>query len=266
MDKTLISAIIIARNEEESIGRCIESLRNCIDEIIVIIDDRTTDRTEDIVKEKKVFYEIRKWNGYVKAKEYALSLTSYNWILWIDADEALTESLSNEIKLLKKNSSEYSAYTIPRKAYFLNKWIKYSGWYPGRVTRLFNKNMVNFKDKDVHEHLIVKGNIGQLQNDIEHWTDPTLEHYFTKFNLYTTLAAKEMAEKKKRATYSDLLIRPAFIFFKMFILKRGFLDGLHGFILAIFSSVYVFAKYCKLREINTNIWRDNDNRNNTQHS
>jgi len=264
MNNISISAIIIAKNEEENIGRCLDSLKSSVDEIIVIIDDCSTDNTLQIVKNKEVKYEVRAWQGYVKTKQYAIKQAANDWILWIDADEALTAELSDEINKLKGNMSRFSAFSIPRRAYFLNKWIKYSGWYPGKVIRLFNKNMVKFKDKDVHEHLVVEGPLGELKNDIEHWTDPTIEHYFNKFNLYTTLAAREMSESNKKAGYSDIILRPAFLFFKMFFLKRGFLDGLHGFILAIFSSVYVFTKYCKLKELNTGRWKD-DYRNNSKH-
>lgn len=264
MDKISISAIIIARDEEENIERCIRSLQGCVDEIVVIIDDRTTDRTEEFIKNLNVIYKVRKWEGYVKSKEYALSLTSHEWVLWIDADESLTKDLRDEINERKQRLSDFAAYTVPRKAYFLNKWIRHSGWYPGRVTRLFNKILVTFTEKDVHEHLIINGKTGQLMNDIEHWTDPTIEHYFKKFNIYTSLAANELAIKGKKASVSDIIVRPAFLFFKMYFLRQGYLDGLHGFILAIFSSAYVFTKYCKLKEINSTGWRD-DHRYNTQH-
>ena len=196
-----------------------------------------------------IIYSVIKWKGYAKTKEYAVSLTSNDWILWIDADEELTTGLSEELIAFKNKPPECTAYRIPRKAYFLGKWIKYSGWYPGRVTRLFDKNVVNFNENDVHENLIVKGEVGELNNDINHYTDPTIAHYFVKFNRYTSLAAEELFNKGKSFLISDIILRPLFIFIKMFIVKRGFLDGVHGFILAVFSSAYVFTKYCKLWEL-----------------
>ena len=247
-----ITSITIAKDEEQNIGRCIDSLKSCVDEIIVIIDSETKDNTVKIVKEKDVHFEICPWQGYSQTKQYAVSKASNNWILWIDADEALTPELCREISELKQKEFEFAAYSIPRKAYFLGKWIKHSGWYPGRVVRLFNKNNASFSDKDVHEHLIINGSTGLLNNDLEHWTDPSIEHYFKKFNRYTSLAANEMALKNKTVSIKDIILRPAFIFFKMYFLKLGFLDGLNGFILAIFSSVYVFTKYCKLKEIKNN--------------
>ena len=248
-----ISSIIIAKNEELCIHRCIESQQKCIDEIIVIIDEDSEDKTLDIVKSfPGIKYSVAKWKGYVKTKEYAVSLTSNDWVIWIDADEELTSGLSEEIIAFKNKQPDYTAYSIPRKAYFLGKWIKHSGWYPGRVSRLFNKNEVKFDEKDVHENLIVEGKIGKLNHDINHYTDPTISHYFVKFNRYTTLAAEELFNKGRPFLISDILFRPVIIFIKMFIIKRGFLDGVQGFILAVFSSAYVFTKYSKLWELRKN--------------
>ena len=249
-EKIKISSIIIAKNEENNITRCIESQLNCIDEIIVIVDSGSTDKTLDLIKSYNIKYEVVDWMGYAKTKQYAVSLTSNKWILWIDADESLTHALSDELKKFKETEPQYSAYSLPRKAFFLGKWIKHSGWYPGRVTRLFNKENAYFSDSDVHEHLIVNGNTGELKNDIDHYTDPSIEHYFHKFNRYTTLAAEELNRKNRKAGLNDILIRPVFLFFKMYIIRKGFLDGLHGFILAIFSATYVFIKYSKLWELN----------------
>ena len=244
-----ISSIIIAKDEEKNIGRCIQSQVDCIDEIIVLVDEHSKDSTLQIVKSfSTVKYEIVKWQGFSATKKYAVTLTSNDWIFWIDADEVLTPGLSKELIEFKKSEAECDSYSFPRKANFLGRWILHSGWYPGRVTRLFNKNKITFSDNDVHEHLIIKGKVGAFKNDIEHYTDPDIKHYFEKFNRYTTLAAEEMDKKGKSFKVSDLVIRPIVIFIKMFIIKRGFLDGIQGFILAVFSSAYVFTKYCKLWE------------------
>ena len=143
----------------------------------------------------------------------------------------------------------FHAYTVPRLANFLGRWIKHSGWYPGRVTRLFNKKFARFSQKDVHEDLIVDGKTGNLNGNLLHYTDPSIKHYFQKFNNYTSLAAEELIKKNKKFSVSDIILRPFFIFIKMYFLKMGFLDGIQGFILAVFSSAYVFTKYCKFWEI-----------------
>ena len=246
-----ISSIIIARDEETNIARCIKSQINVVDDIVVIIDSRTKDQTMQIASSfQNVNCEIVDWKGYAGTKIYALSKTKYDWVLWIDADEEITPELAEELKQFKQSALEYHAYDAARRAFFLGKWIKHSGWYPARVTRLFNKKYVSFNEKEVHEHLKVEGVVGKLQNDLNHYTDPSIEHYFTKYNSYTSLAAKELFEKGNRATVIDILIRPIFLFCKMYIFRLGFLDGLHGLILAVFSSSYVFTKYCKLWELN----------------
>ena len=251
-----ISSIIIAKDEEKNIGRCIQSQLNCIDEIIVLIDDRTKDSTPEIVKSfSKVKYEIVKWQGFSAAKKNAVALTSNDWILWIDADEALTSELVKELIEFKKSVPKYDSYSFPRKATFLGRWILHSGWYPARITRLFNKNKITFSSNDVHEHLVVTGKTGNFKNDIEHYTDPDIKHYFEKFNNYTTLAADELVKKGKSFKVFDLIFRPMAIFIKMFFIKRGFLDGIQGFILAMFSSAYVFTKYCKLWERKINRYK-----------
>ncbi|MHB9039217.1 MAG: glycosyltransferase family 2 protein [Melioribacteraceae bacterium] len=250
-DLIQISSIIIARDEELNIHRCIESQLAVVDDIVILVDSRTKDDTVQIASSyTKVNCEVVEWNGYAKTKTLALSKTKYDWILWIDADEELTSELTEELKTFKTVKPQFNAYDIARRAFFLGKWIKHSGWYPARITRLFNKKVVNFNEKEVHEHLNINGETGHLKYDLNHYTDSSIEHYFTKFNLYTSLAAKELSEKGKRAGLNEILFHPVFLFLKMYIFRLGFLDGLHGFILAIFSSAYVFTKYCKLWELN----------------
>ncbi len=259
-----VSSIIIAKNEEANIARCIESQLPCIDEIVLLVDSATTDNTVEIARRyEKVKVEISDWLGFAATKQKAVELTSNDWVLWIDADEELSKELCEEINSLKrKEKIEEAAFKIPRKAFFLGRWIKHSGWYPGYVTRLFHKEKAKFNENNVHEGLRIKGKVGVLKNDIYHYTDPNITHYFEKFNNYTSLAAKELYAKNRKASLNDILLRPLFLFVKMFILKRGFLDGLQGFVLAVFSSVYVFTKYLKLWELNKGFAK-NENRNNS---
>jgi glycosyltransferase involved in cell wall biosynthesis len=246
-----ISSIIIARDEENSIRRCIQSQTGVVDDIVVVVDSRTTDNTSSAALSfPNVYCETVEWSGYAGTKNYALSKTKYDWILWIDADEEITEGLANELRLFKSEVPTCSAYKIPRRAFFLGKWIKHCGWYPGYVTRLFDKKAASFSANKVHEGLIFSGNTGALKNDLNHYTDPTIGHYFSKFDLYTSLAAEELNERGVKSGLNDLLLRPLFMFMKMYIFRSGFLDGIHGLILSVFSSAYVFTKYCKLWELN----------------
>lgn len=247
-----ISSIVIAKNEENNISRCIRSQIDCIDDIIVVVDDKTTDSTIDKIKEfPLVRFEVIKWRGYSATKKYAVELTKYDWVFWIDADEEITNELLSEIIEFKNSEIvESSAFQVARRAYFLDKWIKHSGWYPGYVTRLFDKTKCRFNDNSVHENLIVDGKISKLKNDLNHFTDPNIHHYFEKFNNYTTLAAIELNKKNKKVGLNDILLRPLFLFSKMYIFRLGFLDGIHGFMLAIFSATYVGVKYAKTWELN----------------
>ncbi len=247
-----ISSIVIAKNEEQNIARCIESQLNCVDEIIVFVDETTTDKTLEIARNfAKVKAETVRWRGFAKTKQAAVKKACYDWIFWIDADEAVSEELCKSLNEFKNKKPVFDVYKIPRKANFLGKWIKHGGWYPAYVARLFNKNKVSFNLNEVHEGLDFTGRTGILNGDLLHFTDPNIFHYFEKFNRYTTLAANELAEKKgKKTSALDIFFRPSFLFFKMFILKAGILDGFHGFILAVFSSFYVFVKYLKVWEIN----------------
>ncbi len=245
-----LSSIIIAKNEETNIQLCIESQLKCIDDIVIIVDSESTDGTLEIIKKyEQVNFEITDWKGYSGTKQFALTLVKNNWVLWIDSDEEITNELSEELIRFKNTDPSEKAFSLARRAFFLGKWIKHSGWYPGRVVRLFNKNFAQFSNKEVHEFIEVNGEIGKLENDINHYTDPNIFHYFEKFNKYTTLAADELSIKNKKAGLLDILIRPTLLFTKMYVVRRGFLDGIHGFILAMFSATYVFVKYLKIWEI-----------------
>jgi hypothetical protein len=153
--------------------------------------------------------------------------------------------------MLRKDDERIVGYSVARKAYFLGRWIKHCGWYPSRVTRLFRRGKGRFSENRVHEQLELQGDVGILRNDLLHFTDPSLQHYFAKFNKYTSLAAEDLRESGRSFGFYDVLLRPPFTFFKMYVLKRGFLDGMQGFILCVLSSLYVFTKYIKLWELGT---------------
>ncbi|MBX3008727.1 MAG: glycosyltransferase family 2 protein [Melioribacteraceae bacterium] len=248
--KIKLSSIIIARDEERNIERCIASQIGIIDDIVLIVDSRTIDSTVEIAKKfSEVNVEIAEWSGFSSAKTLALEKTKYEWVFWIDADEELTELLKKEVEDFKDSAPQFDIYDVPRKAYFLGKWIKHCGWYPGRVPRLFNKSKISFNQKSVHEGLTGYNKVGHFKYDLNHYTDPNIEHYINKMNHYTTLAAKDIITQDKPVGLVDLIIRPLFIFIKMYILRLGFLDGFHGLVLSLFSAHYVFIKYSKVWEL-----------------
>ncbi len=241
-----ISVIVITKNEAHNIDECLRSVEWSDD--IVVVDAESKDATVEIAKihTEKVF--IKPWLGFAAAKQFAVEETKYDWILWLDADERVTQELAIEIqRRIEKNPKE-AAFTAARRAYFLHRWIKHSGWYPGRVPRLFHKQRAEFNDAAVHEGLNIHGKIGELKNDLLHFTDPNLYHYVTKFNRYTSLASNDLLKNGKSFKKSDIPVRPCWQFIKMYFLRRGFLDGTQGLLLAMLSSAYVFTKYAKLWE------------------
>ena len=251
-----LSVIVITRNEERNLADCLETT-NWADEIVVV-DSASQDKTIEIAHRYTQKVYVRPWDGYAAAKNFALQQCTGDWVLWIDADERLTTELANEIQaLVKKEDNSFAAFEFPRKAFFLGRWIKHCGWYPGYVVRLFRRSAGSFSNSKVHEYLQVEGNVGRLRNDLLHYTDPNLWHYFEKFNRYTTLAAEGLAEDGSSFSLTQVTIRPAWLFIRMYVIKRGFLDGLEGFILSVLSSCYVFTKYAKLWELTIRNKRSN---------
>jgi len=245
--KTL-SVITVTLNEERNIAACLASVRWANE--LIVVDSGSTDRTIEIAKQYASSVLTVEWQGYGATKNYALDQASGEWVLWLDADERVTPELAEEIKsVIARQDDRKAGYTVARRAYFLGRWIKHCGWYPSRVTRLFRRTQGRFSESKVHERLIVQGTVGELRNDMLHYTDPDLGHYFEKFNRYTSLAADDMLMAGRRFSLLDLLVRPSFLFVKMYFLRLGLLDGLHGFILCVVSSAYVFVKYAKLWEL-----------------
>lgn len=240
-----ISATIITFNEELNLPRAIESLR-CCDEIL-IVDSGSTDRTVEIAEKFGARVIEANWRGYAGQKNYASEQATHDWILSIDADEALSEDLEGEIWQLKKNGPDCDAYTVPRLAQYLGRWILYSGWYPDRKMRLFDRAKARWVGDYVHESVISTGRVGQLQGNLLHYTCGSLSEHLKTMDRYTTLAAEEVVARKKRVTFRHLLIDPLWTFFKTYILQRGFLDGTEGLAIAYMASLYTFLKYAKAR-------------------
>ncbi|KPK77885.1 MAG: hypothetical protein AMJ89_01635 [candidate division Zixibacteria bacterium SM23_73] len=239
-----ISTIVITRNEEKNIRRCLSSI-DWVDEIVVV-DSGSRDDTKKIASEfTKRIFDI-KWEGFGKTKSFAKDKASHQWILSVDADEVVTQDLKDEIQKITKSEDSLDGYYIPRKSNFLGKWIKHGGWYPDYVLRLFKKDNAKFNHSMVHEKVEVNGEIGYLKNALLHYTDPTFDHYLEKLNRYTSLGAEELYRKGKRTKLFDIILRPWAVFFKMYFVKKGFLDGVSGFILAVSSGFHVFSKYVKL--------------------
>jgi glycosyltransferase involved in cell wall biosynthesis len=243
-----LSVMVLTLNEERNIPECLESVR-WADEI-VIIDSGSGDRTVELARQfTGAIFQVE-WKGYGATRNLALGKATGEWVLWLDADERVTPELAQEIRaILADDPAETAGFRIARRAYFLGRWIRHCGWYPSRVVRLFRRERAHFTETSVHERLVIDGPAKDAAHDLLHFTDPDLHHYLTKFNRYTSLAADDLQARGHRFRMFDVTLRPLFTFLKMYVFRRGFLDGIPGLILCVLSSAYVFAKYAKLWEI-----------------
>jgi glycosyltransferase involved in cell wall biosynthesis len=239
-----LSVIIITHNEEENLPRCLESVKWADEKIV--IDSHSTDRTPQIAADFGCTYFDLDWNGFGAAKQAALDRATGDWVLSIDADEAVSDKLRVAIVEAVAGSHSYCGFEMPRCTNFLGRWIRHCGWYPDYLVRLFRREAGQFDLAVIHEKIAVKGPVGRLSGDLLHYCYPDLERYFAKSNRYTTLGAAEVFRQGKRAGMADLVFRPPISFFKHYIQKAGFLDGPQGLLVSSLSAAAVFNKYAKL--------------------
>lgn len=242
-----ISATIITYNEERNIPRVIESLR-CADEVVVV-DSGSTDRTVEIASKLGARVVEMSWRGYSGQKNFASESATYDWILSLDADEALSEALEGEIWQIKKNGPGYDAYTVPRLAQYLGRWILHSGWHPDRKVRLFDRRKAKWVGDYVHESVVAEGRIGHLRENLLHFTCSSLSEHLKTMDRYTTLAAEQIVAKQRKVGFDELLLNPPWTFFNTYVLKRGFLDGPEGIAIAYMAAFYNFLKYMKAQNM-----------------
>ena len=244
-----LSVVIIARNEEKNLPRCLDSVK-WADEIIVV-DSGSVDKTVQIAQEHGARIVKVEWRGFGVSKQAGVDAATGEWILSIDADEVVPDILTDEIKAeIHKSDNETVGYYIPRKTQFLGRWIRHGGWYPDYVLRLFRRDRGGFDSALVHETVQVSGPTVRLKHALEHYSYPDLDSYFNKLNRYTTLAAQDLHRKGCAAGLFKILINPVAKFLKQYCLRGGWLDGLEGLLLALLSAGYVMTKYAKLRDLN----------------
>jgi (heptosyl)LPS beta-1,4-glucosyltransferase len=243
-----ISAVIITKNEERTLGACLESLQGIIDEII-IIDSFSSDNTKSIATSLGATFIQKEWKGYAQTKNIGNSLAKYDWILSIDADEVLSPELKKSILDWKvSNNAPYCEVT--RLTNYCGKWIKHGGWYPEVKLRLFNRTHTNWEGDFVHEQLVTsyenQPNTLRLTGDLWHYSFPTIESHLFKINHFSTLAAKERAKKGKGTSISKIVLSPIWKFLSMYLIKKGFLDGLEGYVIASLSAYDKFIREVKI--------------------
>lgn len=241
-----ISVVIITFNEEANIGRCLESVKPIADEIIVV-DSFSTDRTKEIALNSGANFHLRAWEGYSAAKNYGNGLATKEWILSIDADEALSEELQNSMINFKTSDTEFNSFEVNRLTNYCGYWVRHCGWYPDRRLRLWQKNEVSWRG-DLHENTVFKGTkrTSNLKGDLLHYSFPTINHHVSRLNSYSEIAAEQLIKSNKKIIFPiHILLNPITTFIKKYFIQLGFLDGYYGFIICYISAFANFLKYSK---------------------
>jgi len=241
-----VSAAVIAFNEEDKIGDCLKSL-SWVDEIVVV-DSHSTDRTREIAASFGAKVIERDWPGNIKQKNFALENCSNEWVISLDADERISKALKGEIQNALRDPSA-DGYQMPRRVFYINRWITRCGWYPAPKVRLVKKELAKWGGVDPHDTLFVKGKIGKFRGDIYHLSFDSIFDHFNTINNFTRIGAIEGHKRGKRAGVIDITVRPLFTFIKMYIFKLGFLDGMPGYIASSLSAYHTFTKYDRLYNI-----------------
>lgn len=245
MKRSGVSVVIMARDEAKNIEAAIESVRFA--DQIVVADTGSGDNTIELARNAGAEVHSIDFDGFGTSKNKALEFCSEDWIFFLDADERVSSELAESVIENLARDSEFDGYAVNRLSYFLGKPVRHSGWHPDYVLRLFKKGRGRFSDRLVHEGVELNGVAGKLEGLLYHHSYENLDQYIEKLNTYSSLNAQEMYENGRKWHFSDLIVHPLATFFKMYIFKAGFLDGVGGFLLAILSSYHVFVKYTKLR-------------------
>ncbi|MBI4465153.1 MAG: glycosyltransferase family 2 protein [Acidobacteria bacterium] len=243
-----ISAVIITLNEERRLPRALESL-SVADEILVV-DSGSTDGTRQVAERYGARFLVYPWEGYSQQKNYAASQASHPWVLSLDADEALSPELAEELRRLKQQGpGDAVGFQMPRLASYQGRWIRHCGWYPDLKLRLYDRRRGRWGGNYVHEHVEVDGPVQTLQGDLHHFTCDSFQEHLERIDRYTTLAAREAFANGSRSVWAGMLAGPPWKFVETYFFRQGFRDGFPGLVIAAMAGLYVFLKYAKLFQI-----------------
>ncbi len=249
MEKRPISLVIITLNEESNIARCIASAPFVSD--ILVLDSGSTDQTVELAKGLGARVIVEPWRGYFKQKLRATELAEQDWVLSLDADEALSPELAEEIRALEfsegSDLSGVDGFEMPRLSFHMGRWIRHGGWYPDRQLRLFHRGRAQWSGGMVHERVRAE-RVQRLRGDIHHYVFKDLSDQVQTNNEYSSLGAEDLRQRGKSFSLLKLLLKPWSKFFETYLLKGGFRDGLPGFIISVGASYSVFLKFAKLWE------------------
>ena len=247
-----LSVVIITHNEEANLARTLESVKPLVTDgrgEIIIVDSGSTDGTVEIAKNFGARVFVEPWKGYAAQKNSAIEKAANAWVLSLDADEEVSPELAHDIGTVLKTESKPSGFFIPRKNFFLGRWIRRGGFWPDPKLRLFDKTSGRFQESAVHESVKISGLAATMVAPLVHHSYPTLSDYIEHMNRYSSLGA-EMAAAQGRAGFSviNIVLRPLLTFIYNYIFRLGFLDGREGLLLHLYHAVYVSWKYAKAWE------------------
>jgi glycosyltransferase involved in cell wall biosynthesis len=247
--KLPVSVCIISGAEAHRIGRALDSVSGWTEEIVVVLNQEAADGTDRIAGERGARVVREPWQGFVAQKNSVLSKASQPWVLGLDADEAVSPELRDEIAtLLSKNDNQCEAYSFPRLSFYLGRWIRHGDWYPDRCTRLWQRGKAHWTGIDPHASLKVEGSTGRLKNHLWHYTTDTLDHQLVKTSKYADDFVVHCRQQGRQIRMADLLVRPAWRFVRAYFVRLGFLDGWQGYTIAYMTAFYTFLRYAKARE------------------
>ncbi len=243
-----ISVVLITFNNERTVRLALESVKDWADEIVVV-DSFSTDSTPEIVKEYTANLEQRAWPGFRDQYNYCISKARNEWVVFIDADEAISDELAAEIQQrLSADGGRYDGYIAHRRNFYLGRWIMHGGWVPDHEIRLFKKSCGGFEG-DLHANVKVRGEVGEFRHIYEHYNYRDISEQIQTIDRYSKAAAADMLKAGKKFRMLDLLLRPPFRFIKEYLFKQGFRDGMAGLVIAFSTMYYVFIKYAKFWEL-----------------
>ncbi len=251
-----LSVVIITFNEEVNIARCLHSVKNIADEIVVV-DSFSSDATQEICERHKVRFLTHKFEGHIEQKNYALTKAKYDYILSLDADEALSPELEKSIRNQKANWKS-DTYKMNRLTNYCGDWIKHGSWYPDTKLRLARKGAVTWGGDNPHDRLIALTDpeTVHLKGDILHYSYYTIEGHYLQQEKFSTIAAHALYHRGKKAPLYKLVLNPLASVIKDIVIRRGYLDGKAGFKVAQISALSVYWKYKKLRQL----WQEENNK------
>ena len=247
MKKIKISAIIITFNEEKNIERCLKSLKDVADEIVVV-DSFSTDKTEEICHNYSVRFIQHTFDGHIEQKNFAKDQANYDFVLSLDADEALSSKMRETI-LSIKNDCLFDGFYFRRTTNFCGKWIRYSGWYPDWKLRLWNRHAGKWQGLNPHDRFeIEEGTTTKVQGDILHYSFDTIDSFYVQQSKFALISANALLKRGKKSNYFLLFLKPLNRFIRDYFYKLGFLDGRAGFIICMASAYTKFIIYSKMLE------------------